>query len=281
MGNTMNYSQRFLIKPGSRVRLSDIDPDFKDKHESKKDALKLIERNDLRLRELQELLYAEHKRSLLICLQAIDTGGKDGTIRHVLGAMNPQGCRVASFRQPTSLERDHDFLWRAYRDVPAKGEVTIFNRSHYEDVLVVRIHDLAPKDIWIKHYEQINNFEKNLSENNTHILKFFLHISKDEQLRRFKERLDDPSKYWKISNADYTERERFGDYMKAFEDMLSKCSTEHAPWFVIPANHKWFRNLAISQIMVEYLEGLHMTFPPPSVDIDQIRKKYHAAKKKA
>ncbi len=275
----MNYSQHFLVKHGSRVKLNAIDPDFKDKHETKKDALKIIERNNSWLRELQELLYAENKRSLLICLQAIDSGGKDGTIRHVLGAMNPQGCKVASFRQPTSLKRDHDFLWRAHRDVPAKGEVTIFNRSHYEDVLVVRIHDLVLKPVWSKHYDQINDFEQCLSENGTHIIKFFLHISKDEQLKRFEERLDDPTKHWKINESDYTERERWNEYMAAFEDMLSKCSTEYAPWFVIPANHKWFRDLAVSQIMVEYLEGLHMKFPPPSVDIDQICKKYHAVKK--
>ncbi len=274
----MNYSKRFLIKPGSKVKLSYIDPDFKDKHASKKDALKIVERNDLRLRELQELLYAEHKQSLLICLQAIDTGGKDGSIRHVLGAMNPQGCKVASFKQPNSLELDHDFLWRAHRDVPAKGEVTVFNRSHYEDVLVVRIHNLVPKSVWMKHYDQINAMEKYLSENNTHIIKFFLHISEDEQLKRFKERLDDPSKHWKISENDYIERKRWNDYMAAFDDMLSKCSTKYAPWFVIPANHKWFRNLAVSQIVVEYMEGLNMKSPPPSVDIDQIRKKYHAAK---
>lgn len=275
----MNYSKRFLVQPGSKVRLSQLDPDFRDMDKSKKDASKLTTRNDVRLRELQELLYAEHKQSLLICLQAIDTGGKDGTIQHVLGAMNPQGCRVASFRKPTSLEQDHDFLWRAHRDVPAKGEVTIFNRSHYEDVLVVRIHNLVPKAVWLKRYEQINAMEKYLSENNTHILKFFLHISKDEQLKRFKERLDDPSKHWKISESDYTERERWDDYVAAFEDMLSKCSTANAPWFVIPANHKWFRNLAISQIMVEYMKNLNMKSPLPSVDLDTIRRKYYKAKK--
>jgi len=277
----MNYSQHFLIKPGSKIKLNDIDPDFMGKHESKKEALKLIERNNARLRELQELLYAEHQRSLLICLEAIDTGGKDGIIRHVLGAMNPQGCHVASFRQPTTLERDHDFLWRAHRDTPAKSEVTIFNRSHYEDVLVVRIHDLAPKPVWLKHYNQINDFERSLSENGTHIIKFFLHISKDEQLKRFKERLDDPSKHWKISEADYTDRERWDDYRAAFDDMLSKCSTEYAPWFVIPANHKWFRDLTVSQILVEYMEDLHMKSPKPSVDIEKIRKKYYTAEKKA
>ncbi len=275
----MNYAQRFLIKPGSKVKLSNIDPHFKDAHVSKKDALKLIELNKLRLRALQELLYAEHKRSLLICLQAIDTGGKDGIIRHVISAMNPQGCNVASFKPPTSLEHDHDFLWRAHRDMPIKGNVTVFNRSHYEDVLVVRIHDLVPKSVWSKRYEQINEMEKYFSANDTHIVKFFLHISKDEQLKRFKERLDDPSKHWKISESDYTDRAQWDNYRKEFEDMLSKCSTEHAPWYVIPANHKWFRDLAVSQILVEYMEGLHMDFPEPSVNIGHIVKTYYVAKK--
>ncbi len=260
--------------------LAEIDPNFTDKTVSKSGALKLIEHNNLRVRELQELLYAEHKRSLLICLQAIDSGGKDGTIRHVISAMNPQGCKVASFKQPTSLEHDHDFLWRAHRDVPAKGEVTVFNRSHYEDVLTVRIHNLVPKAVWIKRYEQINAIEKYLCDNNTHIIKFFLHISKDEQLRRFKDRLDNPAKHWKINKADYTDRERWDDYEAAFNDMLSKCSTEYAPWFVIPANHKWFRDLAVSQILVDYMEALQMKFPAPSVNIEQLRKKYHTAKKK-
>jgi PPK2 family polyphosphate:nucleotide phosphotransferase len=277
----MNYFQRFLVEPGTKLKLRDIDPDFTDKHENKKAAAGIIERNSQRMRELQELLYAERKRSLLICLQAIDTGGKDGTINHVLAAMNPQGCRVASFRQPTSLEKDHDFLWRAHRDAPAKGEVTIFNRSHYEDVLVVRIHDLVPGEVWRARYDQINAMEKILCENGTHILKFYLHISKDEQLKRFKERLDDPSKRWKISATDYPERERWDEYMKAFEDALSKCSTSHAPWFVIPANHKWFRNLAISQIIVDFLEGLNMNYPPPSVDMNEIRRQYEKAKKNA
>ncbi len=275
----MNYFQRFIVKPDSRINLQDSDPDYKDQHKSKKEALKIIEHNNLRLRELQELLYAEHKQSLLICLQAIDTGGKDGTINHVLSAMNPQGCRVACFKKPTSLELDHDFLWRAHRDAPAKGEVVIFNRSHYEDVLVVRIHNLVPKAIWRERYAQINAMEKYLSENKIHILKFYLHISKDEQLKRFKQRLDDPSKHWKISMADYSDREHWDEYKKAFEDMLSKCSTSYAPWFIIPANHKWFRDLAISQIIREHLEGLNMKYPPPSVDIKQIYKQYFKAKK--
>ena len=275
----MNYSKRFLIKPGSKVSLSDIDPDFKDKYDNKKDALEITARNTSKLRDLQELLYAEHKRSLLVCLQAIDAGGKDGTIRHVFATMNPQGCRVATFKEPTSLENDHDFLWRAHQAAPAKGEVMVFNRSHYEDVLIVRIHDLVPETTWSKYYGQINDFERSLAENGTHILKFFLHISKDEQLKRFEQRLDDPTKHWKINESDYTERKRWSDYTVAFEDMLSKCSTDHAPWFVIPANHKWFRDLAISQIMVDYLEDLHMNYPLPSVDIDRIRKKYYDSEK--
>lgn len=277
--NSTNYFQQFLVKPGSKVRLRDIDPDFEDKHEDEARAQKATKRNVKRLRELQELLYAEHKRSLLICLQAMDAGGKDGVIRHVLGAMNPQGCKVYPFRQPTSVELDHDFMWRAYRDVPAKGEVAIFNRSHYEDVLVVRVHDLVPGKVIESRYEQINAIEKHLCENGTHILKFFLHISKDEQLKRFKDRLDDPAKHWKISESDYTERKRWDDYMEAFETMLSKCSNHHAPWFIIPANHKWFRDLAVSQIIVEYLEGLKMQSPPPAVDLDQICRQYHQAKK--
>ena len=275
----MNYSQRFLIKPDSKVKLRDVDPDFMDKHTNSGDIDEVTERNKSRLKDLQEILYAEHKRSLLICLQAMDAGGKDGVIRHVIGAMNPQGCKVVSFKQPNSLELDHDFMWRAYREVPAKGEVAVFNRSHYEDILVARVHGLVTKEVLARRYEEINAIEKHLSENGTHIIKIFLHISKDEQLKRFKDRLDDPMKRWKISESDYTERERWDDYIEAFEAMLSKCSTKQAPWFVIPANHKRFRDLAVSQIVVEYLEGLNMQCPPPTVDIAKIRKQYHQAKK--
>lgn len=274
----MNYSKRFIVPEGSKVNLQTADAGFKDGHKNSDAVQNTLEHNTKRLRELQELLYAEHRRSLLICLQAMDAGGKDGVISHVLASMNPQGCKVYSFKQPTSVERDHDFLWRAYRDVPAKGEVTIFNRSHYEDVLVVRVHKLVDAKTIARRYEQINAIEKYLGENDTHILKFFLHISKEEQLRRFKERLDDPAKHWKISETDYTERKYWDDYTQAFEAMLSKCSTKQAPWFIIPSNHKWFRNLAISQIVVDYLQGLHMKSPKPKVDIAQIRKKYHKAK---
>jgi PPK2 family polyphosphate:nucleotide phosphotransferase len=275
----MNYLERFRVLPDNRVKLDEIDPGFKDRHESHNDAVEEIEHYQTRLCELQETLWAERRHSLLICLQSMDTGGKDGTIKHVLAAMNPQGCRVVGFRQPSEEEEAHDFLWRVHRAAPARGEVVIFNRSHYEDVLVVRVHNLVPAYDWSRRYEQINAFEKGLVEHDTHILKFYLHISREEQLKRFKDRLDDPTKQWKISEADYKERGFWNDYMKAYEDALSGCSTEHAPWFVIPANHKWFRNLAVARIVFEHLERLNMTHPKPTVDIEHIRREYHAAKK--
>jgi PPK2 family polyphosphate:nucleotide phosphotransferase len=191
--------------------------------------------------------------------------------------MNPQGARVYGFKTPSDEEAAHDFLWRIHRAAPQRGRVAIFNRSHYEDVLVTRVHNPLPEKIWSKRYDIINDFEKGLVENGTHILKFFLHISEDEQLRRFKQRIDDPARHWKISESDYREREYWDDYTKAFEDALSRCSTAHAPWFVIPANHKWFRNLAVSQIVVDSLESLHMEFPKPTVDISAVKEKYHKA----
>jgi PPK2 family polyphosphate:nucleotide phosphotransferase len=273
----MDYSQCFKVSPGSTLKLHDIDPSFTDGHENHEAANNEIAAYQKRLRDLQDLLYAERQHSLLICLQAMDTGGKDGTINHVLGAMNPQGCRVAPFRQPSAEEAAHDFLWRAHRAAPAKGEVVIFNRSHYEDVLVVRVHNLVPKDVWSRRFELINDFEKTLVEHGTMILKFYLHISPEEQLCRFKERLDDPAKQWKISESDYKERAFWKEYVAAYEDAMSRCSTGRAPWFVIPANHKWFRNLAVARIVVEHLESLHMSYPKPGVDIEHIRREYHAA----
>jgi PPK2 family polyphosphate:nucleotide phosphotransferase len=275
----VNYLQRFKVQPGARVKLKDIDPAFTDVYKNHEAADEETAQFQKTLRELQSLLYAERRRSLLICLQAVDTGGKDGTISHVLGAMNPQGCRVAPFRQPSEEELAHDFLWRAHRAAPATGEVVIFNRSHYEDVLVVRVHNLVPENVWTHRYDEINAFESGLVAHDTHILKFFLHISKDEQLERFKDRLEDPTKQWKISEADYQERRFWDDYVLAYEDALLRCSTEHAPWFVIPANHKWFRNLAVARIVVEYLQELNMKYPKPTVDIEHIRQEYYAAKK--
>ncbi len=279
MQDEMNYLQQFRVEPGSKVKLKDIDPAFKDHHETHDGASEEITHYQSRLRELQELLYAERRYSLLICLQAMDTGGKDGTINHVLGAMNPQGCRVVGFKQPSAEELAHDFLWRIHRAAPARGEVVIFNRSHYEDVLVVRVHNLVPEKVWTDRYDRINAFEKGLVEHDISILKFYLHISRGEQLKRFKERLDDPAKQWKISDADYKERRYWDDYVAAYEEALSRCSTEHSPWFIIPANHKWFRNLAVARIVVEHLEGLNMKFPKPTVDLEQIHREYHAAKK--
>lgn len=275
--NAMNYSEQFRVEPGSSVKLNKIDPDFTGKLKNKIAAAAKLEKYTQELRDLQFLLYAEGKRSLLICLQAMDAAGKDGTINHVMWALNPQGTRVHGFKAPSKEEAAHDFLWRAHKYAPAKGEVVIYNRSHYEDVLVVRVHNLVPKEVWSKRYDLINEFEQSLVENGTTIIKFFLHISADEQLRRFKQRFDDPARHWKISEADYQERTFWKDYQKAYEDALSKTSTRNAPWFVIPSNHKWFRNLAVSQIVVETLESLRMKFPAPTVNIDDIRRRYHAA----
>jgi PPK2 family polyphosphate:nucleotide phosphotransferase len=273
----MNYSKEFRVKEGEHVQIRNFDPKFTGKDDTKKSALLKIGKLQNRMDELQYNLYAERKRSLLICLQGPDAAGKDGIIRHVIGSLNPQGCRVVSFKQPSQEELSHDFLWRIELQTPARGEIVIFNRSHYEDVLVVRVHDLVPKTIWSKRYGLINDFEKLLTANGTHILKFFLNISKEEQLDRFEQRLDDPGRNWKISDADYSERGFWDDYQKAYEDVLNKCSTNNAPWFIIPSDHKWFRNLAISQIIVETLEKLHIEIPTPTVDIDEIRRKYHEA----
>lgn len=271
----MDYRKRFLVKPGGTAGLAEADASFK--HGHKKSAETEIAEYGQRLRDLQYLLYAEGRRSLLICLQALDAGGKDGTITHVLGAMNPQGTRVHAFKVPSAEEASHDFLWRAHIRAPGQGEVAIFNRSHYEAVLVERVHGLVPKAVWSGRYELINDFEKNLARNGTTILKFYLHISPEEQLRRFKDRLDDPGRHWKISEADYAERELWPRYMEAYEEALARTSTEDAPWFVIPADHKWFRNLAVSQIVVETLASLGMQTPTPSVDIGEIQRRYHAA----
>jgi PPK2 family polyphosphate:nucleotide phosphotransferase len=272
----MNYTNKFRVKPGSKVDLSKVDAGFRDKHESHEQALPEIEAYDQKLHDLQYLMYAEGKRSLLICLQGRDAAGKDGTINHVLTAMNPQGCTVTGFKVPSKEEAAHDFLWRYHKATPEKGHVAIFNRSHYEDVLVVRVHNMVPKGVWSKRYEHINNFERLLADNGTHILKFYLHIDAEEQLERFKTRIMDPARHWKISEGDYAERPFWDAYTEAFQDALSQCSTEHAPWFIIPSNHKWFRNLAISSIVSEALESLGMKFPEPTVDIDEIKKKYHA-----
>ncbi len=271
----MNCRERFLVEPGRQVTLADFDSSFSGKDDKKKDMLVQTEKLKQRMDALQFQLYAEQKRSLLICLQGLDAAGKDGVVRHVVGAMNPQGCRVVAFKQPSLEEAAHDFLWRIERETPRRGEVAIFNRSHYEDVLVVRVHKLVAKKVWSRRYEQINAFEERLAANGTHILKFFLHISKDEQLQRFKQRLDDPARQWKISETDYAERKFWTSYETAYADALGHCSTSDAPWFVIPSDRKWFRNFAVSQIIVETLESLNLKVPQPTVNIAEMRKKYH------
>jgi PPK2 family polyphosphate:nucleotide phosphotransferase len=273
----MDLRKQFLVAPGSKPKLRDIDPDFHGHHETKERAAPEIEKELERLRKQQHLLYADRRRSLLIVLQALDAGGKDGTIAHVFAGTDPQGVRVAKFVKPTAEELDHDFLWRVHEQTPARGEVVIFNRSHYEDVLVARVHKLVPKDVWSKRYELINDFEKDLVDNGTCILKFYLHISPEEQLTRFEQRLDDPMRQWKISESDYDERKYWDAYTEAFEDVFHKTSTDHAPWYVIPANHKWFRNLAISTIVADELASLGLELPKPIVDLADIRKRFHQA----
>lgn len=273
----MNLKKHFRVEPGSTIDLSKIDAAFHGKHESEAAAADEIAHHLKRITKLQRKLYADRGHSLLIVLQGIDGAGKDGTCWHVISAMDPQGVQTTGFKQPTEEERDHDFLWRIHPHAPARGRVAVFNRSHYEDVLPVRVHKLAPKHIWKARYDLINDWERLLhTQNNTTILKFFLYISKEEQLARFKERLDDPSRQWKISASDYSERALWDDYTVAFEDALSKCSTEHAPWFIIPSNHKWFRNLAVSQIIADTLEDMDLQVPKPTVDLAQIRREYHA-----
>jgi PPK2 family polyphosphate:nucleotide phosphotransferase len=263
-------TQPFLVPPGARVTLSNYDPGHAGDYSSKRETKPELDRNVERLRELQEVLWAEGKHSLLIILQAMDAGGKDGTIKHVMRGVNPQGCQVTSFKVPTEEELDHDFLWRIHKVTPRRGYIGIFNRSHYEDVLVVRVHNLAPEEVWRQRYDQINQFEKLLADTGTTILKFFLHISKQEQKERFQARLRDPRKNWKFSHKDVEERAYWDDYMRAFEDALSRCSMPWAPWYIIPANRKWYRNLVVSQIIAEALERLEMRYPPPLQGADKI-----------
>ena len=275
----MNFGDRFRVAPGSKVRLGDIDAGFHGKHGDKTAAAAELQKCEERLRQLQHLLYADCRRSLLVVLQGLDASGKDGTISHVFSTMNPEGVRVASFKKPTEEELAHDFLWRVHAKTPKAGELVLFNRSHYEDVLVVRVHDLVPKKVWSTRYERINEFEENLVERGTAIIKFYLHISPDEQLARFEQRLDDPERRWKISEADYEERKLWPAYVDAFEDTFHETSTSHAPWYLIPANHKWFRNLAISSIVADALESMGLELPKSAVDVEEIRKKYHSAAK--
>jgi PPK2 family polyphosphate:nucleotide phosphotransferase len=263
--------KRYRVKPGEKVNLSKWDPDDKgDFKGGKEEGLAEVEELNARLEELQEVLYAEHRHRVLIVLQALDTGGKDGVIRRVFDGVNPQGVRVASFKVPTEEELDHDYLWRVHKVVPGRGEMVIFNRSHYEDVLVVRVHNIVPPEVWKKRYEQINAFERHLVENGTTILKFYLHIDPEEQKARLQARLDDPTKRWKFRLGDLEERKLWKEYTEAYEEALSKTSTEHAPWYIVPANRKWYRDLVISSVLVETLRDLEMKYPEPEENLDGV-----------
>jgi len=244
----MNYVWR--VDAGSKVKLKDFDPGYTDNQSDRASADLELQKLSDEMSKLQELLTAAQQHSLLVVLQGMDTSGKDGTIRHVLSHVNPQGCDVQSFKEPTQEELAHDFLWRIHKVTPAKGEMGIFNRSHYEDVLVARVHDLVPETVWSRRYEEINNFEQLLFNNEMIILKFFLYISYDEQEQRLLAREQDKDKSWKLSAEDWEDRKYWKDYERAYEDALSKCSTDKAPWYIVPANHKWYRNLAIAHTIV-------------------------------
>lgn len=256
-------------EPGSRVKLKHYDPDYRAEYDKKsaKAEEKLLEE---KMFSLQERLYAEGKQSLLVVLQAMDAGGKDSTIKKVFDEVNPQGVKVTSFKAPTAKELAHDFLWRVHAHTPAKGYIGIFNRSHYEDVLVVRVNQLVEEAVWQKRYDQINQFEALLAENGTRIVKFYLHISKDEQKQRFQERLDNPDKHWKFAKGDLKVREQWDDYMQAYEDVLTRCNTPHAPWYIIPANRKWYRDLVITQILVDTLEDMNPQYPAPEPGLGEV-----------
>lgn len=261
---------RYRVHPGQPISLKTLDPNTCENYKKKKHIEEELEQQRQRLKNLQERLYAEHKRSLLIVLQAMDTGGKDGTIKHVFGGLNPQGCQVWSFKKPSDEELNHDFLWRYHQRTPQRGMISIFNRSHYEDVLVVRVKQLVPESVWRERYHLINEFEHMLTLNNIAVIKFFLHISKDEQKRRLESRLQDPDKHWKFSSNDLKERVFWDDYQAAFEDMINNCSTAHAPWYAVPANNKWYRNLVVARTIADTLEAMNPHYPTAESGLENI-----------
>ena len=258
------------FSPGKRIDLAKIDPREIEGEWDKESAAARIEENTERSRDIAYRLYAENHRSLLLVLQGMDTAGKDGTIRTVTTGINPQSFQITPFKQPSHMELDHDFLWRIHRAVPRRGNIGVFNRSHYEDVLVVRVHNLVPKEVWKKRYERINEFEEMLVEGDTTIIKCFLHISKEEQRERLQSRIDNPNKRWKFSHADLNERKLWPDYQEAYEDALNKCNTKHAPWHIIPSDRKWYRNLVVSELLRDTLEKMDPKFPPSEEGIDGI-----------
>ncbi len=258
------------VTPGASVKLEDHDPADTRPYKQEKDALKRLDELRAELAELQGRLFADNRYALLIILQGMDGSGKDSTIRHVMAGVSPIGCHVTAFKVPTEEEREHDFLWRVHQAVPRRGEIAIFNRSHYEDVLIVRVHDLVPKRVWKRRYKQINHFERILVETGTVVVKFFLHISKEEQKQRFEERLRNPTKYWKFSLQDIEERKYWDDYMNAYEAALTNCSTKWAPWTIVPADKKWYRNLVVAETLVRELKRLDLKYPAATFDRSKV-----------
>jgi len=260
----------YRVQPGEPIVLAEVDPNDTEHYKKKKNVETELDIQRQRLQNLQERLYAENKRSVLIVLQAMDTGGKDGTIKHVFSGINPQGCQIWSFKQPSVEESNHDFLWRYHQRTPQRGMINIFNRSHYEDVLIVRVKQLVPEEVWRQRYHVINEFEQMLTLSNVTVIKFFLHISKDEQKRRLESRLTNPDKRWKFSSNDLKERLLWDDYQKAFEDAINNCSTGYAPWYVVPANNKWYRNLVIARTIADTLEAMNPQYPSAEVGLEKI-----------
>ncbi|MCC6611987.1 MAG: polyphosphate kinase 2 family protein [Anaerolineae bacterium] len=261
--------QPLTPKFGSKVHLKDYDPDYCEDLD-KKTAKKEEDQLEKRLAALQEMLYAQNKSALLVVFQAMDAGGKDGAIKKVFDSVNPQGVHVTGFKVPTPEELAHDFLWRVHMATPGRGYIGIFNRSHYEDVLVVRVNELVPREVWERRYDDINAFEKLLTDNGVTILKFYLHISKDEQKQRFQERLDNPDKHWKFSMGDLSVRARWDDYMSAYEDALTLCNTAYAPWHIVPANRKWYRDLVVTRTIVHAMEQMGLAYPEPKEDLSGV-----------
>lgn len=264
--------QDLKVEPGTKVDLRDYDADYTGKYKSEEDTAEELEELKERLFDLQDLMYADNRYALLMVIQAMDTGGKDGLIKSVMSGLNPQGCVVTSFKAPSAEERDHHYLWRIQHAVPNYGNIGIFNRSHYEDVLVVRVHGFVPKEVWKARYGQINDFERYLYDNNIITAKFYLHISKKEQEERMMKRLLNPKKNWKFSSSDLKERQYWDQYQEAFGDVLSKCSTKYAPWYIIPADKKWYRDFVVAKILVETLKDLPMKWPEPSPEVKELAR---------
>lgn len=262
--------KKLMVIKGKKINLQRLSPDYNFSIDEEKAEYVLKQNLKKRMSELQYRLYAERKNGLLIVFQGIDTSGKDSTIRHVISAFNPQSCAVKAFKEPTTEDLSHDFLWRIHKRAPSKGEIVVFNRSHYEDIIQPRVHKTIHKSIWSQRYEHINAFERCLSDNSIKIIKFFLHISKEEQRKRLEERMNDPSKQWKASKSDITERKFWNNYTVAYQDIINRCSNLWAPWYIIPANKKWFRNLVVALIIVDTLERMKPKFPKPTINLSEM-----------